>query len=121
MIVNKCPVCKSDNITSGNSEWDDGCAWQQVACVTCASTWDEVYTLQSIESIVDNSTGAEGHKKWYTVTVPEVYLTDARTCALDKEQAIENVLHGRCTYDGDSHVLAGTLDNDKFKWKVEEE
>ena len=116
----KCPVCSSEDITGGRVNFDEAYCWQKVECDVCTSTWDEIYRFQSRASIVDNSGGKE-YNKYYIVTIPELYLTQARVHALSESDAIQQVMNGRCDYMMETQEFAETLDTEKFEWKVEEE
>ena len=118
MIINECPVCKSHDTSGFKITADEGVCWQNVKCNACASTWDEVYTLSSIESLVDNSVET-GLLKLYTVTIPDDYSVEACTDAVSREDALQQVMNGDC----DNIILtrrtatAGSTTGDP--WKVE--
>jgi hypothetical protein len=117
----KCPICSSEDITGGEVNMDETFfCWQKVECDTCASTWDEIYQFQSRASIVDNSGGKE-YNKYYVVTVPELYLTQARVHALNKYDAIEKALNGESEWMMETQTFETTIDSEQFEWKVEEE
>ena len=59
--------------------------------------------------------------KEYIVTVPEVYLIQARVTAPNEADAIAKVMDGECEYMMETHEFEETLDPEHFKWKVEEE
>lgn len=118
----KCPTCSSEDITGGSITMDENHCWitQKVECDMCASTWDEIYQFQSRASIVDNSGGKE-YNKYYVVTIPELYLTQARVHALNEADAIQQIMNGNCEYMMATQEFETTLDPDQFEWKVEEE
>lgn len=43
-----CPVCKSENISSGHIECDGSEATANVKCLACGERWIDVYTLTDI-------------------------------------------------------------------------
>jgi len=49
-----CPICKSENITGGRIDTDEGFCWQRVSCEDCESEWQEVYTFSCIDNIRNN-------------------------------------------------------------------
>ena len=116
----RCPVCGSKDIAGGKATFDEAYCWQEVACYMCASTWDEIYQFQSRASIVDNSGGKE-YNKYYTVTVPEVHLVQARVRALNESDAIQKVLDGDLEWMMETREFETTLGPEEFGWKVEEE
>lgn len=45
-VVNKCPLCGSENITYGwEEEWSDDTRYWQKSCRDCGATWKVVYDL----------------------------------------------------------------------------
>jgi hypothetical protein len=48
--ANLCPFCQSPNISGGHIEISGREAWQEVGCVACGETWQDVYTLSSVET-----------------------------------------------------------------------
>lgn len=116
----KCPICSSEDITGGETNFDEIYCWQKVTCDMCASTWDEIYQFQSRASVVDNSGGKE-YNKYYVVTVPELYLTQARVHALNESDAIQKVIDGNLDWMMETQTFETTIDSEQFEWKVEEE
>jgi hypothetical protein len=47
----RCPFCRSDDISNGDSNTDDNWHAISVTCDTCGATWDDVYVLSSLEKI----------------------------------------------------------------------
>ena len=47
----RCPVCKSEDITGQGVNTDIGIAWQDVSCNECCEQWKDVYTLTGIEDV----------------------------------------------------------------------
>ena len=50
---NKCPVCKSPDVSGGFVEVDGNEAWQKCSCNECHAEWNDLYKLHSVE-ILDN-------------------------------------------------------------------
>jgi len=117
---NKCPICSSEDITGGEVKFDEVYCWQEVTCDMCTSTWDEIYHFQSRASVVDNSGGKE-YNKYYVVTVPELYLTQARVHALNESDAIQQVINGNLEWMLETQSFETTIEPEQFKWAVEEE
>lgn len=51
-----CPECHSTNIKSGRLEADGTTAWAQASCLSCDSSWKDVYELVGIENLVSRKT-----------------------------------------------------------------
>ena len=45
----ECLRCGSEDITGDAFSADCGTAWQTVQCDVCGATWNDIYTLTSIE------------------------------------------------------------------------
>jgi len=44
-----CPYCHSTDIEGGSVNVDAGTAWQEISCIECGESWQDVYMLTSIE------------------------------------------------------------------------
>lgn len=47
-----CPFCESSNIEGGEHDCEGTFSWQEVSCLDCEATWQDVYTLTGI-SVTD--------------------------------------------------------------------
>lgn len=48
---NACPFCGSDDVeSSGQIQADSNIAWQQVDCLACDESWEDIYTLTGVEA-----------------------------------------------------------------------
>ena len=113
----KCHVCKDTDTA------DSPCAC--IICNKCSKkTHDnDVIIGESPDEGMYCSVECGGNKpnKYYVVTVPELYLTQARVHALNEDDAIQQVMDGNCEYMLETQEFEETLDTEKFNWKVEEE
>jgi len=49
-----CPLCGSDDIEPTDSvQVGTGCAWQDINCITCQATWQDVYVLDGYTNLRD--------------------------------------------------------------------
>lgn len=48
-----CPYCESPDIEGGPVEIEGGSAWQQCHCLDCNATWNDVYTLATVEAVTE--------------------------------------------------------------------
>lgn len=46
---NRCPHCRSNNISGRHIETDDASAWRVVECEDCEKSWTEVFTMTSMD------------------------------------------------------------------------
>jgi len=47
-----CPQCGSEDDIEGNQvEIDAGGAWQEISCLGCGATWDDVYVLTGFANL----------------------------------------------------------------------
>jgi transposase-like protein len=45
----KCPYCQSENVeNSGNREFDEDWATNEIACLDCQKTWKDFYLLSDV-------------------------------------------------------------------------
>jgi hypothetical protein len=44
----RCPFCESEQIEGGPVEIDYGRAFQEMGCIDCDKTWNDVYALTGI-------------------------------------------------------------------------
>ena len=51
-----CPACRSNNIETKQSGFDAGCAWLDVTCFNCQSTWTEYYKLEGYDGLEKETT-----------------------------------------------------------------
>lgn len=47
----RCPFCRSDDISNGDSNTDDNWHSISVTCDCCGATWDDVYTLNNVNDL----------------------------------------------------------------------
>jgi hypothetical protein len=47
----RCPFCRSDDISNGDSNTDDNWHSISVTCDSCGATWDDVYTLNNVNDL----------------------------------------------------------------------
>ena len=45
-----CPSCHSNDIEGGNVDIDNWGAWQPVSCLSCGSTWTDIYKLTGVQN-----------------------------------------------------------------------
>jgi len=50
---NRCPVCRSDKVESGNIEADGAAAWSNCSCGECGAEWVDIYSLVGYTELVD--------------------------------------------------------------------
>lgn len=43
-----CPWCDSEDISSGDAQFDSSIAWRDVWCEECGAEWQDCYTLTHI-------------------------------------------------------------------------
>jgi len=48
---NHCPYCKSDNLSTGEKNFDDRYATVNVVCDDCAKEWTDIYTMTDVEGL----------------------------------------------------------------------
>lgn len=48
--TNKCPHCKSENISAESMQTDGKEAWCYVYCYDCDEEWKDIYKLVSVEN-----------------------------------------------------------------------
>ena len=48
---NRCPICKSEDLTGGSFQSDVSTAWQPVICSNCDAKWVDIYTLTDLVNI----------------------------------------------------------------------
>lgn len=48
--ANLCPFCRSAEISGGAIDIEGREAWQTVYCGECGQSWQDVYTLSSVET-----------------------------------------------------------------------
>ena len=46
---NKCPHCRSTNISGERVETDDYSAWRVIECEDCDKSWTEIFKMTSME------------------------------------------------------------------------
>jgi hypothetical protein len=47
----KCPFCGSDEIEGGHMEVDGTTTWQEVTCLKCDESWQDIYQLSDVEPV----------------------------------------------------------------------
>ena len=52
-----CPACESNDLQGGPVEIDADTAIQAIECGNCESTWNDLYTLSTIERFTIGSCG----------------------------------------------------------------
>lgn len=63
-MPDKCPFCKSENISVKPFEEDEfGIAWRPANCQDCRKTWDEEWVLKKIYSDEKDSTESKEEEK----------------------------------------------------------
>ena len=59
MNDHQCPACKSDDVSGGPFECDDGIVWQDVTCGNCSTEWQNVYQFMYCDNIETQSPNTE--------------------------------------------------------------
>ena len=47
----RCPVCGSDKVSSGNVEIDGSQGYANVDCGNCGATWTDIFKLVGIDNL----------------------------------------------------------------------
>ena len=55
----RCPYCRSDQIEGGAIDVDCGQAIQPVTCLSCGKRWRDIYVLNDIEGLQDDTPDAQ--------------------------------------------------------------
>lgn len=48
---NRCPKCKSENISAVDYGFEGSAVWSEVSCYDCNFKWRDIYQLKDVEEV----------------------------------------------------------------------